>query len=197
MNLVLAKQKIQRRLFRTLHPLEPLARRRKASLDWRTRLSRLILSWRRGAMQKLSGMTTLPDLVNSLGFISINLGSLLELIWLYIYWKNLVWPTSSHWRDATILSTTWCPMLFLHWKPNVFCPMMSETITMSPRYVVGLCLWIKITNSLQGKIKVDSIDDKEDMQFADEAFDILGFTETEKFDVYKVSEWRWQEQQSL
>ena len=46
------------------------------------------------------------------------------------------------------------------------------------------------TNSLQGKIKVDSIDDKEDMQFADEAFDILGFTETEKFDVYKVSEWR-------
>merc|ERR1711892_704524 len=37
----------------------------------------------------------------------------------------------------------------------------------------------------QGKIKVDSIDDKEDMQFADEAFDILGFTETEKFDVYK------------
>eukprot|EP00093_Oithona_nana_P007632 07632.XXX_1253_615_1 [CDS] Oithona nana genome sequencing. len=27
----------------------------------------------------------------------------------------------------------------------------------------------------QGKISVDSIDDKEDMQFADEAFDILGF----------------------
>jgi len=37
----------------------------------------------------------------------------------------------------------------------------------------------------QGKIKVDSIDDKEDMQFADEAFDILGFTEEEKFNVYK------------
>ncbi len=40
---------------------------------------------------------------------------------------------------------------------------------------------------LQGKITVDSIDDKEDMQFADEAYDILGFTQTEKYDVYKVS----------
>ena len=34
---------------------------------------------------------------------------------------------------------------------------------------------------------MDSIDDKEDMQFADEAYDILGFTQTEKYDVYKVS----------
>ena len=41
-------------------------------------------------------------------------------------------------------------------------------------------------NFLQGKIKVDSIDDKEDMQFADEAFDILGFTSEEKYNVYKV-----------
>ena len=56
----------------------------------------------------------------------------------------------------------------------------------------------------QGKIKVDSIDDKvrtapsqgagtnniisaqEDMQFADEAFDILGFSNEEKYNVYKV-----------
>jgi len=37
----------------------------------------------------------------------------------------------------------------------------------------------------QGKLTVDSIDDKEDMQFADEAFDILGFTKTEKYDVFK------------
>ena len=29
----------------------------------------------------------------------------------------------------------------------------------------------------QGKVTVDSIDDKEDMQYADEAFDILGFSE--------------------
>ena len=28
----------------------------------------------------------------------------------------------------------------------------------------------------QGKLTVPSIDDKEDMQFADEAFDILGFS---------------------
>ena len=32
----------------------------------------------------------------------------------------------------------------------------------------------------QGKITVDSIDDKEDMGFVDEAFDILGFTKQEK-----------------
>ena len=32
---------------------------------------------------------------------------------------------------------------------------------------------------------MDSIDDKEDMQFADEAFDILGFTKEEKYNVYK------------
>jgi len=37
----------------------------------------------------------------------------------------------------------------------------------------------------QGKITVETIDDKEDMQFADEAFDILGFTEDEKYGVYK------------
>ena len=39
----------------------------------------------------------------------------------------------------------------------------------------------------QGKIKVDSIDDKEDMQYIDEAFDILGFTKEEKLDVFKVT----------
>ena len=39
----------------------------------------------------------------------------------------------------------------------------------------------------QGKVTVDSIDDKEDMQFADEAYDILGFTKEEKYNVYKVS----------
>jgi myosin heavy chain 6/7 len=33
----------------------------------------------------------------------------------------------------------------------------------------------------QGKVTVDSIDDKEDMQFADEAFDILGFSKGEKY----------------
>ena len=41
----------------------------------------------------------------------------------------------------------------------------------------------------QGKITVPSIDDKEDMQFADEAFDILGFTTEDKYNVYKVMEW--------
>eukprot|EP00091_Calanus_sinicus_P019233 TRINITY_DN4738_c0_g1_i3.p1 TRINITY_DN4738_c0_g1~~TRINITY_DN4738_c0_g1_i3.p1 ORF type:complete len:260 (-),score=82.28 TRINITY_DN4738_c0_g1_i3:12-791(-) len=37
----------------------------------------------------------------------------------------------------------------------------------------------------QGKLTVPSIDDKEDMQFADEAFDILGFSEEEKYNVFK------------
>ena len=40
---------------------------------------------------------------------------------------------------------------------------------------------------MQGKVSVDSIDDKEDMQYADEAYDILGFTVEEKYNVYKVS----------
>merc|ERR1712168_393858 len=39
----------------------------------------------------------------------------------------------------------------------------------------------------QGKLTVPSIDDKEDMQFADEAFDILGFTQEEKYDVFKCT----------
>merc|ERR1719342_1434603 len=39
----------------------------------------------------------------------------------------------------------------------------------------------------QGKLTVPSIDDKEDMQFADEAFDILGFTEDEKYNVFKCT----------
>ena len=39
----------------------------------------------------------------------------------------------------------------------------------------------------QGKTTVESIDDKEDMGFADEAYDILGFTEEEKYNVYKLT----------
>ncbi|XP_042243053.1 myosin heavy chain, muscle-like isoform X28 [Homarus americanus] len=39
----------------------------------------------------------------------------------------------------------------------------------------------------QGKVTVASIDDKEDMQFTDEAFDVLGFSHEEKENVYKVT----------
>merc|ERR1711963_1235147 len=39
----------------------------------------------------------------------------------------------------------------------------------------------------QGKLTVPSIDDKEDMMFADEAFNILGFTEEEKYNCYKLT----------
>ena len=38
-----------------------------------------------------------------------------------------------------------------------------------------------------GKVTVESIDDGEEMMIMDEAFDILGFTATEKLNVYKVS----------
>ena len=41
---------------------------------------------------------------------------------------------------------------------------------------------------IQGKITVDSIDDKEDMGFVDEAFDILGFTKQEKVMKFTSSE---------
>ncbi|XP_071512243.1 myosin heavy chain, muscle-like [Panulirus ornatus] len=39
----------------------------------------------------------------------------------------------------------------------------------------------------QGKVTVASIDDKEEMQFTDEAFDILGFSKEDKENVYKVT----------
>jgi len=39
----------------------------------------------------------------------------------------------------------------------------------------------------QGKTTVPSIDDKEDMMYADEAYDILGFTREEKYNVYKLT----------
>lgn len=39
----------------------------------------------------------------------------------------------------------------------------------------------------QGKVTVETIDDKEDMQFADEAYDVLGFTNEEKYNIYKLT----------
>merc|ERR1711963_959764 len=39
----------------------------------------------------------------------------------------------------------------------------------------------------QGKTTVQSIDDNEELEFTDQAFDILGFTETEKWDCYKIT----------
>merc|ERR1719331_154905 len=39
----------------------------------------------------------------------------------------------------------------------------------------------------QGKVVVESIDDKEDMQYADEAYDILGFSNEEKYNIYKLT----------
>merc|ERR1712213_60738 len=39
----------------------------------------------------------------------------------------------------------------------------------------------------QGKTTVASIDDNEELEYTDNAFDILGFTETEKWDCYKLT----------
>ena len=39
----------------------------------------------------------------------------------------------------------------------------------------------------QGKLKVDSIDDNEELEFTDAAFDTLGFTKTEKDDAWKLT----------
>merc|ERR1712079_222216 len=39
----------------------------------------------------------------------------------------------------------------------------------------------------QGKVTVASIDDNEELQMTDEAFDIIGFSETEKWDCYKLT----------
>jgi len=39
----------------------------------------------------------------------------------------------------------------------------------------------------QGKVTVPSIDDKEDMMFADQAYDILGFSNDEKYNIYKLT----------
>ncbi|XP_076274698.1 myosin heavy chain isoform X35 [Rhynchophorus ferrugineus] len=39
----------------------------------------------------------------------------------------------------------------------------------------------------QGKTKIPSVDDSEEMRLTDEAFDILGFTQEEKNDIYKIT----------
>merc|ERR1719322_637433 len=39
----------------------------------------------------------------------------------------------------------------------------------------------------QGKVTVASIDDNEELEFTDQAFDIIGFTETEKWNCYKLT----------
>ena len=39
----------------------------------------------------------------------------------------------------------------------------------------------------QGKVKVDSIDDSEELEFTDQAFDTLGFSLEEKQDAFKLT----------
>ena len=39
----------------------------------------------------------------------------------------------------------------------------------------------------QGKTKVDSIDDNEELEYTEDAFNVLGFEEWEKFDCYMLT----------
>ena len=39
----------------------------------------------------------------------------------------------------------------------------------------------------QGRVKVDSIDDNEELQYTDAAFGIIGFSEQEKWNCYKLT----------
>ncbi|XP_042243050.1 myosin heavy chain, muscle-like isoform X26 [Homarus americanus] len=70
---------------------------------------------------------------------------------------------------------------------HIFYQIMSDQI----KTIKPACL---LSNSIhdyhfvsQGKVTVASIDDAEEMQFTDEAFDVLGFSHEEKENVYKVT----------
>ncbi|KAG0710437.1 Myosin heavy chain, muscle [Chionoecetes opilio] len=70
---------------------------------------------------------------------------------------------------------------------HIFYEMMSDQVP----EIKSNCL---LTNDIydyhyvsQGKVTVPSIDDKEDMQFCHDAFDILGFSKTEVINVYKIT----------
>ncbi|XP_071547357.1 myosin heavy chain, muscle-like isoform X43 [Panulirus ornatus] len=70
---------------------------------------------------------------------------------------------------------------------HMFYQIMSDQI----KNIKPLCL---LSNDIhdyhfvsQGKVTVASIDDKEDMQFTDDAFDVLGFSKEDKENVYKVT----------
>ena len=85
-------------------------------------------------------------------------------------------------------------------RTNAFSRTLSTTTPMSvkegprcPHLFMYLCphstllvphLVVKITWS--SSHQVDSIDDNEELQFTDTAFDIIGFSETEKWNCYKV-----------
>jgi len=70
---------------------------------------------------------------------------------------------------------------------HIFYQMMSDQVD----YIKKLC---KLTNDIydypyqcKGQVVVQSIDDKEDMEFTHKAFDILNFTNTERDDCYKLT----------
>jgi len=70
---------------------------------------------------------------------------------------------------------------------HIFYEMMSDKVTK----IKPMC---KLSNNIhdyhfvsQGKVTVASIDDAEDMEFCDTAFDTLGFSQAEKDEVYKIT----------
>ncbi|XP_065164956.1 myosin heavy chain, muscle isoform X3 [Atheta coriaria] len=70
---------------------------------------------------------------------------------------------------------------------HIFYQMMSGSVT----GLKQLCL---LSNNItdyyfvaQGKTTIPSVDDGEEMQITDQAFDVLGFTQQEKDDIYKIT----------
>ena len=43
------------------------------------------------------------------------------------------------------------------------------------------------STTFKGKTKVDSIDDNEELEYTEDAFNVLGFSEQEKFDCYMLT----------
>ena len=54
-------------------------------------------------------------------------------------------------------------------------------------FYIWYCIINLRSDVFQGKTKVDSIDDNEELEFTDAAFDTLGFSLEEKQDAYKIT----------
>ena len=63
---------------------------------------------------------------------------------------------------------------------------MTTSCKFFPSSHVKIIYFIRCSFS-QGKVKVDSIDDAEELEFTDVAFDTLGFSPEEKADAFKLT----------
>ena len=56
-----------------------------------------------------------------------------------------------------------------------------------PHILVTLIFFQDYSYVSQGKVTVQSIDDNEELEFTDSAFDILGFSQDDKWNCYKLT----------